>query len=265
MAGNAVIYPTGNMKSTAWPTPESTMDANNRPEDVSTKHCCSCKLVFVDMLEDLVRDRFVTIFVVMFLLTMTVFSNTLTFVDDNEPYVERLAFASPPQYSLTIGIPSGRTPRLHAVMADLALPESCSDPDSTTCPKIKATIADVVTLSGEYSLDCSFGHLADVRGTLEGERLHEVCSVSVENGVAAADSKGLASFPDFTIHGPEGKYLLNFAVDNASVNSTVEMANPVVALFLKDGFLRSNNMFFDVGVPLPVQPTIQVRLFIVSD
>ena len=242
-------------------TPKSAMNANDRPENMPKKNGCSCKLVFVDMLEDLVRDRFVTILVVMFLLTMTVFSNTLTFVDVNVPYVERLAFASPPQSLLTIGIPSGRTPRLQAFMSDSNLPQSCSDPDSTTCPEIKASIASV-SVNGEYMLDCSSAHLADVKGTLEGERLRDVCSVSVENGVATADSKGLTSFPDFTIHGPEGKYILNFAVDNALIVSTVEMANPVVALFLKGGFLELNNMFFDVGDPLPVQPTIQVRLFI---
>ena len=233
-----------------------------------TSSCCCGKIVFLDMLEDLVRDRFVTAFVVMFLLTMIVFSGTLLPFDDSVPYVERLSFAAPPQYSLTIGIPSGRTPRLQAFMSDASLPRSCSDPNSAICPKIKATIADVVTVNSESSLDCSFGHLADVEGTLEGERLREVCSVSVENGLATADSKGLASFPDFTIQGPEGKYVLNFAVDNALVDFTVEMANPVVAIFLSAGYLDSNNMFFDVGVPLPVQPTILVRstcLFLPTD
>ena len=240
------------------------INAEVQPDDARTriKRCCSSKTVFVDMLEDLVRDRCVTTFVVMFLLTLIVFSGGLLPFDDSLPYVERLSFATPPQYSLTVGIPSGRTPRLQAFMSDASLPRSCSDPNSPSCPKISATIADVVTINNEYSLDCSFRRLDDVKGTLEGDRLHEVCSVSVENGVANTDSKGLATFSDFTIHGPEGKYVLNFAVDNALVAFTVEMANPVVAMFLSAGFLTYDNMLFDVGVPLRVQPTILVRSFV---
>ena len=238
---------------------ENVVDADEKSEDVPNKNCCF-KIVFVDMLEDLVRDRGITVLAVMFLLTLTVFSTNTSFQDDN-PYVELLNFASPPQYLLTIGTPSGRTPRLHAFMSDSSLPGFCADPESTLCPKIKATIVDVVTVNNEYSLDCSRRYLEDVKGTLEGERLEEVCSVSVENGVAKTDSKGLASFPDFTIHGPEGKYTLNFAVDDALLNFTIEMANPVVAIFLKSGFLDLDNMFFDVGVPFPVQPTIQVTKF----
>ena len=238
---------------------DSAMDAEEQDEVEKKSRCF--KIIFVDMLEDLVRDRGITILAVMFLLTMTVFSDILSFQDGNTPYVERLNFASPPQYLLTIGTPSGRTPRLHASMSDSSLPGFCADAASTLCPKIKATIVDVVTVNNEYSLDCSRRHLEDVKGTLEGERLEEVCSVSVENGVAKTDSKGLASFPDFTIYGPEGKYTLNFAVDNALVNFTIEMANPVVAMFLKKGFLDYENMFFDVGVPFRVQPSIQVRTF----
>ena len=242
---------------------ETTMNTGEQPEDVPNKNSCCCKIVFVDLLEDLVRDRVITIVAVMFVLTMTVFSGTWSFENDNTHYVERLGFASPPQHLLTIGIPSGRMPRLHASMSDSSLPASCADPASTICPKIKATIADVVTVNNEHSLDCSFGHLEDVKGTLEAERLREVCSVSVENGVANTDSKGLANFPGFTIHGPEGKYTVNFAVDNALVAFTLEMANPVVAIFLKKGFLDYENMFFDVGVPFPAdaQPSIQVRPF----
>ena len=238
--------------------------ANDAKKKTRDNGCCCCKIVFLDMLEDLVRDRFITTFVVMFLLTMIVFSGTLLPLEDSVPYVERLSFASPPQYSLTIGIPSGRTPRVQAFMSDSSLPRSCTNPNSPNCPKIQATIAEVVTVNSQNSLDCSSGHLEDVKGTLESERLRDVCSVSVTNGIANADSKGLASFPDFTIHGPEGKYLLNFKVDNALVDFTVEMANPVVAMFLSTGFLDSSNMFFDVGVPLPVQPSILVSSLVSS-
>ena len=240
--------------------------AGVQPEDTRTciKRCCSGHMIFVDMLEDLVRDRCVTTFVIMFLLTMIVFSGNLLPFDKSMPYVERLSFAAPPQYSLTVGIPSGRTPRLQAFMSDASLPRSCSDLNSQACPKITATIADIVTINNEYSLDCSFRHLDDVKGTLEGDRLHEVCSASVENGIATTDSKGLATFTDFTIRGPEGKYVLNFAVDNALIAFTVEMASPVVAMFLSAGSLTYDNMHFDVGVPLPVQPTIMVRSLVSS-
>lgn len=231
---------------------------DDKSEDIrKAKCCCSCNIVFLDMLEDLVRDRFVTIFVVMFLLTMIVFSGT--FSSANTQYVEDLSFAAPPQYSLTIGFPSGRTPRLQASMSDSSLPRSCADPNSPTCPKIHTKITDVVTSNSEYLLDCSFSNLNDVEDTLEGERLREVCSTSLANGVAATDSKGLADFSNFTIHGPEGKYQLHFAVDNALISSTVEMVNPVVAMFLSAGFLKYENVYFNVGQPLPVQPTILVK------
>ena len=227
-------------------------------EDMPKKKCCcSCNIVFLDMLEDLVRDRFITIFVVMFLLTMIVFSGTVSF--DNTQHVEDLSFAAPPQYSLTIGIPSGRTPRVQASMSDSYLPRSCADPNSPNCPKIHAKITDVVTSNSEYSLDCSWAHLNDVKDTLEGQRLHEACSTSVTNGIAATDSKGLADFSGFAIHGPEGKYKLHFGVNRAQLAFTVEMVNPVVAMFLIKGFLKYENVYFNVGEPLPVQPKILVR------
>ena len=238
------------------------------PEDVAEetrdeRSCCFFKIVFLDLLEDLVRDRFVVIFVVLFLLTMIVFSGSFTFRND-EPYVERVVFAAPPQYSLSAGIPSGRTPRLQALMSDSRLPPPCKDTNSTACHKIHAEIVDLVTSNNADSLDCSFKHLADVSGTLEGERLREVCSASVINGVATLDERGLADFPNFAIHGPAGRYLVKFGIDDAVTQSDIKLVNPVVALRQYSGFLTySEKMHFDVGKPLRVQPTILVRPLLV--
>ena len=116
MAGKqAKLHPTAD--STA-PVVESETEGSSVADVISPnertdtqKKCDSNQLVFLDMLEDLVRDRVATVLFVMFLITMLVFSGT---VIDPPPdhYVERLGFVAPPQYVLTIGIPSGRTPRL---------------------------------------------------------------------------------------------------------------------------------------------------------
>ena len=233
------------------------ISSNERTETQKKSCCCSQQLVFLDMLEDLVRDRAATVLFVMFLVTMLVFSGTV-FNPPPKHYVERLGFVSPPQYSLTIGIPSGRTPRLQVFMSDQFLPGQCHS-SQDHCPKIHTTISNVVT-NDKKSLDCSFDHLDDVKDTLEGERLRHVCATSVQNGVALSDSKGVAHFDNFAIDGPEGKYVLNFAADDAEITFQVDMLNPVVALVLKTGFLstETGNMVFEVGTPLQVQPTIQV-------
>ena len=228
-------------------------------EDTREKRgCCSFQIIFLDLLEDLVRDRFVVIFVVLFLLTMIVFSGTFDF-SSTKPYVERMVFAVPPQYVLSVGIPSGRTPRLQIVMSDARLPRVCEDANSTNCPRITATIAQVVTNNAENKLDCSSKYLADIEGTLKGERLREVCSTYVENGVATTDPKGLADFENFTIHGPAGKYSVDFTIGDVATNSEITLVNPVVALLLYSGqLIYSEKMHFKVGEPLPVQPTILV-------
>ena len=108
-------------------------------------------------------------------------------------------------------------------MSDSRLPR-CSE-TASACPEIHATISDVVTSHSEHSLDCSSAHLDDVKDTLEGERLRHVYSTFVENGIATSDSMGVANFQGFAIHGPEGTYHLNFAVDNALATFIVKMIN----------------------------------------
>ena len=257
----ATLHPTGPPVVKSDVEESSVADAifpNERNETQKKCCCCSYQLVFLDMLEDLVRDRVATVLFAMFLVTMLVFSGTVVDPPPNH-YVERLSFVAPPQYGLTIGIPSGRTPRLKVFMSDQYLPAKCSKISKDKCPKIRTTISKVIKKVGA-SLDCSSDHLADVKNTLEGERLRQVCATSIQNGVALSDSKGVADFNNFAIRGPEGKYVLNFAVENAELNFQIDMINPVVALGLKTGFItpEKSNFFFSCGKPLDEQPTIQV-------
>ena len=273
----AKTFPAAKISAKTHPIPHQNK-GNSSDEDVHSlehdrtdnrKRCCSCccpfRLVCLDMLEDLVRDRIATISVAMFLLTMLVFSQ-IVFPPPVDQYVERLNFVAPPQYLLTIGLPSGRTPRVQVLMSDELLPKSCdvalkntyARVINTPCPKVQARISNMVSTNFEQSLDCSFGHLRDVEDTLEGERLRDVCATSVINPFAYSDAQGVATFDNFGIHGPEGKYTLEFAADDAVLAFHVEMANPVVDLLLRTGPITSDNLLFKCGEVLPVQPTIQV-------
>lgn len=249
---------------------------------------CTPKLMCIDFVEDQMRSRLVAVFATL-AFYLIVGGDFIKYQNTPQDlYVARVIFASSLPSSGYLGPSfSERAATLHVISTsgggfkerlcpNVHMKHMCDYINARNYTEPVYASARVVGISylvePKLTLRCDTAHRKQLAGTLEDVRLARSCTPGLieEGRMNATDGAGVVSFPQLTFgSGPPGEYEVAFtAAEDAHhpphlpLSSSAIRATAKTVLMSSVAVVRPVNgggaTSAQVGVPLPVQPVVQV-------
>jgi hypothetical protein len=188
-----------------------------------------------DMVEDRVRARFISVAISVLVYIMMAFI-LVQVVEDDPDFTTELSFLTAPIPNVYIGMGS-QTPRQPIPSLVYA---KTKEPIVNQSVHVKVKSVNALV---RHKIKCDSAALEERAGTLEGQRLDDVCTVELTGGRGITDETGFAKFEAFNIlGGPPGAYELEWVFEpnklrnatGSSLTETITMQPRVVVMLGPD-------------------------------